>query len=96
MRVSRVRLGLSPLCRERLISGAPPLDLGMAHRRAVPILLLLSQLAILGYCHASHQIRFYIYGSASCPHSRRLNETLAQVYGAEAVVFNEVGTRRGS
>jgi len=70
----------------------------MAHRRAVPILilLLLSQLAVLGYCHASHQIRFYIYGSASCPHSRRLNETLAQVYGAGAVVFNEVGTRRGS
>ena len=64
----------------------------MAHRRAVPILilLLLSQLAVLGYCHASHQIRFYIYGSASCPHSRRLNETLAQVYGAEAVVFNKI------
>ena len=70
--------------------------MGMAHRRAVPILilLLLSQLAVLGYCHASHQIRFYIYGSASCPHSRRLNETLAQVYGAEAVVFNEVSEKK--
>ena len=67
----------------------------MAHRRAVPILilLLLSQLTVLGCCHASHQIRFYIYGSASCPHSRRLNEALVQVYGDEAMVFNEVSER---
>ena len=30
----------------------------------------------------------------NCPHSRQLNEALAQVYGDETVVFNEVSEKK--